>query len=159
NAGREGINSNDIAAIVKDELAPLEPDLVVYYEGANQFAAGSMITPEPPVLKRVDALEEAHKVPVWLRTHLAIGGLGDRALLNRFTTLGEGRRPSYRLVWPQGTDEHTSDVDNPNLPSNLTTIVTDLDSIRADLAPVHGRLILSSFIWLAKDGLRLSPIK
>jgi hypothetical protein len=43
NAGREGITSTDIAAVVRDEVLPLEPDLVVYYEGSNQFRPGSII--------------------------------------------------------------------------------------------------------------------
>jgi hypothetical protein len=158
NAGREGIASQDIAAIVKEELAPLHPDLVVYYEGANQFSAGSMIFPPPPPVRKIDATEEAHTVPRWMRTHSAIGRLVDRALMNRVTTLGEPSKPAYVLVWPKGVDERSTDVDNPNLPSSLPVIVKDLDSIRAALEPVHGRLILSSYVWLAKDGMRLAPI-
>ena len=37
NAGRESINSSDNVVIVRDEVMPLQPDLLVYYEGANQF--------------------------------------------------------------------------------------------------------------------------
>ena len=37
NAARESIVSTDNVAIVKNEVAPLRPDLVVYYEGGNQF--------------------------------------------------------------------------------------------------------------------------
>jgi len=43
NAGRMGINSNSIAAVVEQELVPVEPDLVVYYEGANQFWPDRMV--------------------------------------------------------------------------------------------------------------------
>src|SRR5215510_11420793 len=43
NAGREGILSSDIAAIVRQDVAPLEPDLIVYYEGANQFTFRELI--------------------------------------------------------------------------------------------------------------------
>src|SRR3989442_1201395 len=38
NAARTGIDSSSIAAIVQQEVVPLEPDLVVYYEGANSLA-------------------------------------------------------------------------------------------------------------------------
>ena len=31
------MSSTDIATIVRTEVAPLRPDLVVYYEGSNQF--------------------------------------------------------------------------------------------------------------------------
>ena len=37
NTGREGNGSTDIAAIFKQEVAPLEPDISIYYEGSNQF--------------------------------------------------------------------------------------------------------------------------
>ena len=52
NAGRESMTSTDIAAIVRQEVAPLRPDLVVYYEGANQFDLHTIvpdaITPPSP---------------------------------------------------------------------------------------------------------------
>ncbi len=38
NAGREGIDSAGIAAVALDEVLPLEPDLLLYYEGSNQFS-------------------------------------------------------------------------------------------------------------------------
>ncbi len=37
NAARDGIASHDIAEIVRTEVMPLRPNLVVYSEGANQF--------------------------------------------------------------------------------------------------------------------------
>jgi hypothetical protein len=39
---------------------------------------------------------------------------------------------------------------------NLNAILGDLDTIRADLAPVGGELAIASFHWLAKDGLELN---
>ena len=40
NAGREGIGSSDIAAILEQEVLPLAPDYVIYYEGANDLYVG-----------------------------------------------------------------------------------------------------------------------
>jgi lysophospholipase L1-like esterase len=37
NAARSGIDTDSIAAIVRQEVLPVEPDLVVYYDGANEF--------------------------------------------------------------------------------------------------------------------------
>ena len=45
NSARESNVSTDLAAIVKTEVLPLHPDLVVYYAGGNQFR------PEPIVEK------------------------------------------------------------------------------------------------------------
>ena len=42
NAGRESITSTDNVTIVREEVLPLQPDLLVYYEGANQFQISSI---------------------------------------------------------------------------------------------------------------------
>ena len=42
NAGRESITSTDNVTIVREEVLPLQPDLLVYYEGANQFQMSSI---------------------------------------------------------------------------------------------------------------------
>jgi hypothetical protein len=47
NAGRESITSTDNVNIVREEVLPLKPDLLVYYEGANQFQLGSLVPGMP----------------------------------------------------------------------------------------------------------------
>ncbi len=44
NAGRMGIDSNSIAAVVTQEIVPVDPDLVIYYEGANQLWPGQLVS-------------------------------------------------------------------------------------------------------------------
>ncbi len=148
NAGREGINSEDIAAIVRDELAALDPDLVVYYEGSNQFTAVNLVAWRPGSMLLHNALE-------LFRTRSAIGDLIARATM---TAGGEPRKPWHYLKWPDGVDQQAPDVDSPNLPLNLPTIVHDLDSIREALRPGGGRLLLCSFTRLASEELVLSPV-
>ena len=161
NGGREGINSHDVARILKDELLPLDPDLAVYYEGANQFAsANDLVWPRIPARKQIDPHDPVvqHKLPETLRAHLALGNLADRAL-NGFQTAGEPLKPAYRLVWPAGVDERKPDADDPRLPLKLPEIIHDLDSIRADLNSTGARLVLSSYEWLAEGGMPLSPTR
>jgi len=43
NAGRESITSTDNVNVVREEVLPLKPDLLVYYEGANQFQLSTMM--------------------------------------------------------------------------------------------------------------------
>ena len=43
NAGRDGSTTLNVAAIVRDEVVPLRPDLVIFYEGANGFDWGSVV--------------------------------------------------------------------------------------------------------------------
>ena len=45
NAGREGIGTADVAAILEQEVFPLVPDHVIFYDGANQLSnARSLVT-------------------------------------------------------------------------------------------------------------------
>ena len=160
NSGREGLNSEDIAPIVRDELLPLDPDLAVYYEGSNQFSASNLLSPRIQARQELLPSDTAtkHRVPESIRTHLAIGDLLDRSL-SGFGSLVEPLKPFYRLNWPVAVDEQKPLVDSPYLPLQLPTIVKDLDSIRASLASIGGQLVLCSFEWLARDGMRLSPIR
>src|SRR6266511_3410449 len=43
NTGRTGIDSRSMAAIVRTELVPFDPDLVVFYGEANQFTPGGVL--------------------------------------------------------------------------------------------------------------------
>lgn len=161
NSGREGLNSSDIRAILQHEVLPLDPDLAVYYEGSNQFlSANQMVSPPISPRKQIDANDPIaeHHVPELIRTHLAIGNLLDRAW-NGFSSVGEPRKPVYRLQWPAGVDERAPNVDSAALPLDLPVIIRDLDSIRSSLTSIGGQLALCSFEWLVKDGISLSPTR
>jgi hypothetical protein len=157
NAGREGINSTDIAAIERDEVLPLDPDIAVYYEGSNEFNYLGMLVPPRSPRRQVDARDPVarHVVPVVLREHLALANLLDR-VLNGFSSLDEPRKPLHALFWPMGVDEQAPNIRSPKLPLNLTAIIQNLDAIRNGLQSIGGRLAVCSFEWLARDGLALS---
>ena len=70
----------------------------------------------------------------------------------------EWPKPDYEIVWPKGLDEMDPDITRPDLPVNLSTIIRNLDSIRADLAKVNGELSVASFHWLVKDGMVLNSV-
>ena len=126
NAAREAIWSTDNAAIVRNEIVPMRPDMVVYYEGANQFFLTSLVPNMPPVAPPGSTLM-ATTAPAWLqelsrhsalarRVQAATGALGDNL---------DGReppKPDYRLEWPKGLDEDDPALDFPTLPVNLNTI-------------------------------------
>jgi hypothetical protein len=161
NGGREGVNSNDIAAILREELLPLDPDLAVYYEGANQFtSANLLVRPIIPPRTAIDARDPVvqHKLPGFVRTHFAIGDLLDH-FLNGFRTVGEPRKPYYRLQWPGGVDRDNPNPDSPDLPLQLATIVKDLDAIRAGLNSIGGGLAVCSFEWYTPSGTPISPAR
>ncbi len=164
NAGRESIVSSDIAAIVRTEVLPLRPDLVVYHEGGNQFRPASIVdkVPDGPVVR--PAGQQGGGAPSWLREAARYSALIGRvqAALSVAGSDADGRewpKPDYGVVWPAGLDERDPDLAHPALPVSLNAIQKDLDRIRADVATVGGQLALSSFVWMVKDGLVVDPLR
>jgi lysophospholipase L1-like esterase len=158
NAGREGLTSEDISPILRDEVLPLDPDLAVYYEGSNQFlSARRMAMPPAAERNNIDARDPmaAHIIGESARRRFALANLADRAL-NGFSSLNEPRKPLHFLLWPIAVDEQNPDLGARNLPLGLSRIIKDLDLIRGSMGSIGGGLALCSFEWLANDGLGLS---
>jgi hypothetical protein len=162
NAGRAGISSASIAAIVETEVLPMEPDLVLYYEGSNQFSLASLL--DVPVEVRT----VFHKVetPKWRqrlvaaeRYSILVGKL--RQSLDRLMSDGgaEPEKPDYQLRWPDGLDEFSPQLDHPKLPVNLSAILIDLEKIRLAVEDGGADFALGSFVWLAYEGLRVDPVR
>jgi len=165
NAGRESVQSPDIAQIVQSEVLPLRPDLVVYYEGANEFRPASIVdkVPTGSPIRPVEA--QAANSPEWLTTLARYSALMGRvqAAVGLAASDAEGHewpKPDYRVVWPPGLDEQDPDLAYPDLPVSLNTIQRSLDRIRAELASAgSGELAVSSFLWTVRDGLVLDPVR
>jgi len=163
NAARESISSTGIASIVRQEVVPTRPDLVVYYEGGNQFELDSIAgdAPRRPALEEraqpgplERLLKDAARWSALARRVQAMTGLLDQP--------GGGTewpKPSYRLDWPAGLDENAPDITWPDLPINLSIILRDLDQIRTGLAKVDAELAVSSFMWMVRDGMVLDPVR
>jgi hypothetical protein len=150
NAGREAVNSRSIQAIVRQELVPVEPDLVVYYEGANQFWPADYIwTPLP---RRVSG--KAYSV---LSAYSALG----RRLESAMTLLrgpgSEPFKPGIKVNWPPALNEQDPDLAYPDLPIQLPRILSDVDTIRRALDAEGSALVMTSFEWLVHPGMMLDP--
>lgn len=164
NAGRESIISTDIAAIVRTEVLPLRPDLVVYHEGGNQFRPASIIEKVPNVPVNRPATAGRAASIGWLRAAARYSALMARvqaalAIAASDADGAEWPKPDYRVVWPEGLDEMSPNLAYPNLPVNLNTIQRDLDRIREDVASVGGELAITSFVWMVKDGMVVDPVR
>ena len=186
NAGRESIASRDTAAIMKNEVAPLAPDLVLYYEGANQFELKTLVPalpPEPPVMpimarpepgffgqilenlgytfalaRRLQNLIAQYETPPATRS--GASGTGGAGVVATPTADGsEWPKPDDKLVWPKGLDETNPDVARTDLPVNLSIILADLERIEASAEKVGAELALASFKWLVADGMVLDPVR
>lgn len=163
NTGRESIVSTDTAAVVRNEVVPLRPDLVIYYEGGNQFYPNSVVeeVPKRPA-KPLQPPENA--ASTWLQTASKYSALMARvraaiALAGSSQDGREWPKPPYTVNWPEGLDEQNPDLNHPELPVSLNVIQHDLDRIRGDLAKVGSDFALSSFLWMVKDGMVLDPVR
>jgi hypothetical protein len=68
---------------------------------------------------------------------------------------GEPIKPPVTVDWPADLDEQDPSIRYPRLPLQLNRIIADLDSARESLARIHSELVVSSFVWLARDGMRV----
>jgi hypothetical protein len=164
NAGRESIVSTDTAAVVRTEVLPLRPDLVVYYEGGNQFELRSIADGIPRGAAAPPSQPAAKAAPAWLQLAARYSALAARvrAAIGVAESASDGReppKPEYSIVWPAGLDESDPDLAYPKLPVSLNTIQRDLDRIRTELAAAGSDFAVSSFLWMVKDGLVLDPIR
>ena len=164
NSARESNDSTDIAHIVHTEVLPLRPDLVVYYEGGNQFHLDSVVDKVPKGKPMRPPGSGVPVSPEWLRSAARYSALAGRlqAAIGLAASDGDGRewpKPGYKIVWPEGLDEQDPDLAYPHLPVSLNVIERDLDQIRGDLATIGSDFALSSFAWMVRDGLVLDPIR
>jgi hypothetical protein len=152
NAGREGVNSKSIQAIVRKELLPVEPDLVVYYEGSNQFWPADFIwTPLPP-RSRVSGPQ-----PSTLASYSAIARRVERVVRRAVAPGFEPPKPPLIVNWPHDLDERDPDLTHPHLPIELPHILADLELMRGGLEQGGADLVMTSFVWLVHPGLVLDP--
>jgi len=158
NAGRTGIDSYSIAAIVEQEVAPVDPDLVIYYEGANQFAVGRTLgaAADASIVSAVQPTVTFRQR--WAAERYLATAVRILAAIDQRTnpTGSEPPKPGHPTVWPERVDEQQPDVTAP-LPIDLDLVVSNLDAMRRALAVNGAELAMSSFIWLVYDGMRLDP--
>ena len=160
NAGREGVNSSGIAAIVRAEVAPIDPDLVVYYEAGNSFWPVDFIewpkgaNAVPPRRPTTTAPKEGR----WMLEGRSALVRRAKDLVHRsYLRSREPAKPVFTVNWPATLSENDPQLDHPKLPLAVQTNINDLDSMRLALQPAGGHFGVSSFVWCVLDGIRLDP--
>ena len=154
NAGRMGIDSNSIAAIVAQEIVPVDADLVIYYEGANQLWPDRLVTIEDGKTSAPPTTTFRKHTPAADYSALVLRTL---ALADRLSARDgrEPKKPSSRIDWPADVNEVDPALDSPKLPMGLPTIVASLEIMRTALERAHAELAIASFVWVVHDGMRL----
>jgi hypothetical protein len=162
NASRGGIDSTASAQIMRYEVAPLRPDIVVYYQGARTIASaevkaivrdvdGKPFTARDAAERRLSTVPE--NLPLEQYSALA---RRIYELVNRRTAgIAEPTKPPHKLSFDlKQTDP---DLDAKDLPFGLTRQIADVVDIEGITKSIGAQFAVASSIALAQDGLRLDP--
>ena len=156
------MSTADVVAIVRDEVVPLRPDLVIFYEGALQFDwsstvnnAGKLRAFRPQYGDQAGWLAEVAQYSS-LFAHILVA-LTDAGI--PIGNLKEAEKPKYEIQLPMGLNEKDPDIMRNDLPLNLSPILRDLDRIQVELSKVGAEFATSSFAWLVYDGLTVDPVQ
>jgi hypothetical protein len=155
NAGREGVNSRSLPAILRQEVLPVEPDLVYYdYDGGNQFwPADFVMTVIPP---RTAASETEKRT--WT-SYSAVGRRLASAVIKAIEPGSEPHKPLLDVRWPTDLDERDPDIADPRLPIQLPQLLSDIEVARGEAAREGAALVLTSIAWLVYPGMVLDPAR
>lgn len=168
-AAHSEFRSMDIAALVENMLKPISVDLVVYMEGANQFAEVKQLLR----LKQTDiryppttlefAFNPSLGIPsAWNKlTRYSVTAQYVKSAFDRYfaSSLGEIPKPPYSIDWPDGLDWESPDIKRNDLPLDLPVILKDLDRMRLSLESVGAELSISSFLWMVRDGQKFDRLR
>jgi len=170
NAAREAIQSSAIRAIVEDEVLPLAPDYVVYYEGANQFQPVTLqkhvrvqgdyqlANPPPGLVGTFDEAETADTT--WLDRLAGYSAAADRLrwALRGQQRIAEPPKPAQELVLPPGFDTDPFPLERAGEVLECGSIGADLEAIRSAVQAAGGELVLCTFARLVQDGMTTHPV-
>ena len=155
NAGRDASTIDDNVEIVRSEVLPLGADVVVHY--ANEFAFRSLIRNVSELEKLgpfAALMAERTTGPIpWLIAHSAIVRKLEPLLMQRISKRrAEALRYQDGLLIEMEKPDYEIDpaVVPPHIRENIKTMARD---VRA----AGGLFAISSFVWLAHDGLKLDP--
>jgi len=151
NAARSGIWTSQIANIMRYEVAPLHPDIVVWYAGGDDMDAKTIVPNVTP--------QSTFSYHVKLRPFEQ-----DSALLSRlyqlFRPLGasEPPKPAHALNF----DLTRKDPDirpGQRLPFYLQQQIADIRKAADATRSAGGEFVLTSYLGMVEDGLRVDPAR
>jgi LysM repeat protein len=167
NAGREGLNTNDIVKVLQYELLPMDLDYVIFYEGSNQFHPETVVSfpaeftmGKPPAglvpnLNNVDS--EDKSILDRLSEYSAIVARA-RSIVEMFLVTGqEPPKPDQTFFLPDGQDEMNPSREFVRNALDLRRIQNDLDAIHQDAEANSIKMVMTTFNWFVYDGMVLDP--
>jgi hypothetical protein len=156
NAARDGVHSHSLPAVVRQELLPMEPDLVYYdYDGGNQFWPGDFVMTTLSPRPRQTATESADGL---LRCCSVVARRLARVLRGAIDSGAEPVKPPLDVQWPRDLDERDPDLAYPHLPLQLPQLLSDMDTAQREVADQGGVIAFASIASLVYPGMVLDPV-
>ena len=147
NAARAGEDSGAIAGIFRYEVAPLQPDIVVYYEGANDFQ------PRDIVEKPADDPPAAALKPLPLGQYSAMANRTYELLFRRGGPGAEPPKPPHNLKFDVFNKNPV--ISRPDLPFRLHQQAADFQNMQSLAEQIGASYFIASFVMLVQDRLLL----
>ncbi|MCG3208932.1 MAG: hypothetical protein FOGNACKC_02545 [Anaerolineae bacterium] len=167
NAGREGLNSNDLVKVVEYELLPMDIDYIIYYEGSNQFHPETVVSfpPEftmgkPPagLVPNLNNVESDDKSILDVLSEYSAIAARARSIVEMFLVTGkEPPKPEQTFFLPDGQNEMKPDRAHTGDALDLRRIQNDLDAIREQAEANNVKMVMTTFNWFVYPGMVLDP--
>jgi hypothetical protein len=153
NGSRGGIDSMVLDKVMRYEVAPLHPDIVVYYEGGNDLHARDVL-PREATASKSDVRTNLQLKYLPLEQYSALTDRIYELLFRRGNPEGEPLKPAHTL-----TADLTKppDLTRDDLPFDLHRQISDLRQMHSDATRIGAMFFLTSFVTLAREGLLLDP--
>lgn len=159
NGGRAGLDSTGIAEIMRYEVAPLHPDIVVYDGATNDFDISPYVrfsgnAPSRPTDRgTTGASFQVQYLP--LEQYSAFLDRIYELLLRRGGPEAENSKPSHTLTFD--FSQKDPNLNERQLPFRLNGQIKDIREIAATTAEIHAQLFLDSAIAVPHAGMHLEP--
>lgn len=153
NSGGSGYHSEDTMVRFQNEVLPLQPDIAIYYEGANQFWPGSIVNRKDRLLFHRPTMIVS--VPAITRYSAFIADLIMAYNKILFVNAKEPTKPAYTIEFPGSLNEENPDLASKDLPLDFKRSLEAFDTIRQTSAKYKTLFIPTSFVWNVYPGLIL----
>lgn len=147
NAGASGYHSEDTAARFVENVLPLQPDIAIYYEGANQFFPSAFIKFKNKLLTHLSPPKMIVSVLPITNYSAFISDLIMAYNKIFFANAKEPIKPPYTIEWPASIDEKNPDLTSSDLPHGLQRSVNSFNLILKNAKQKNILFIPTSFVW------------
>lgn len=138
NTGRVAQQSMDFKAIVEQELVPFNPDIVVYYEGRNQFDMSKLVN-----FNHYNSMDK-NILYLIIGQSFVLQGIFHLLSVDLISFLEKLKKPNSIVI----NNEFNPNIESPNLPVNMSQIISDIKDISDTLKTINSTLVLSSFAMI-----------